>query len=168
MKKKVYELQEEGCTSRYLSVENRKYPVESPPAPDLIQWKNKGKKQVPRMILSWLLTLSICLGSYLLFAFIQLKQDELLSTYNFELNCNVLFTSTQLLTFNSVLDATDTNYFNCFCQTNLFNFDNPDYSRCYEWRVQYVTYLSIPIIISLMLVTYNVVVKFLFKLLTIL
>lgn len=46
------------------------------------------------------------------------------------------------------------------------NFDNPDYSRCYEWRYQYITYLAIPAVISLLLVVYNVVVSFIFRHLT--
>ena len=129
-------------------------------------WKNKGKKILPRVCLSWFLTLLVIFGSYMLFAFIQLEQDNLLSQYNFDLNCNVLFDSTQLATFNTLLDSTDTNYFNCFCQTHLFNFDNPDYNRCSDWRIQYATYLAIPIVVSLLLVIYNVAVKYLFKLFT--
>ena len=71
-----------------------------------------------------------------------------------------------MLTFSANLTATDSNYFNCFCQTNLFNFNNPDYSRCSDWRVQYATYLAIPIVVSLLLVIYNVAVKYLFKFFT--
>jgi hypothetical protein len=140
--------------------------VDTPPAPDLINWKNKGKRVVPRVVVSWLITLGVCFGSYLLFAYIQLEQDKMLSTYNFESNCGVLFQPAELSTFSLSLDASSSDYFSCFCQTNLFNFDSPDYDRCHNWRVQYATYLAIPVVISLLLVVYNVVVKYLFKLLT--
>ena len=151
-----------------MQIEKSKYSVKIPPAPDLIIWKNKGSRLLLRSILSWFLTLLVCFGSYLLFAFIQLEQDKLLSTYNFELSCNVLFTDPQLSTFDSTLNTGDVNYFSCFCQFNLFNFDNPDYDLCSSWRTDYAIYLAIPIVVSFLLVIYNVVVKYLFKLFTIL
>lgn len=121
---------------------------------------------VLRLIISWLLTLTICFGSFVLFGFIQAKQNSLLSEYNFNINCNVLFQSADLTIFNTTLSASNSNYFSCFCQKNLFNFNVQNSSSCDNFRIQYVTYLAIPIIISLFLVIYNVIVSFIFKLLT--
>lgn len=94
----------------------------------------------------------------MLFGYIQSKQIEYLSNYNFSINCDVLYTSAQLATYNP--PAGDNNYLSCFCKTNLFNFS---YSQCNDWRTTYFTYLAIPIIISFFLVVYNVIVSAFFK-----
>lgn len=114
-----------------------------------------------------MITLIICFGSYVLFGFLQAQQNSLLSQYNFNIDCNVLFQTSQLTVFNTTLNTNDTNYFSCYCKQNLFNFDNTDSATCGSWKVQYITYLSIPIVISLLLVVYNVIVSFIFKKLTV-
>ncbi len=113
------------------------------------------------MIISWILTLCICFGSYMLFGYIQQKQNDYLSGYNFSINCDVLYTSAQMT--NYVPIAGDDTYLSCFCKTNLFNFS---YEQCKDWRTTYFTYLAIPAIISLFLVIYNVVVSSFFKILS--
>lgn len=121
MKQDVYSLQEDSCFNRYLLVRGKAYEVSEPPAPDLIIWKNKGKNQVCRSIVSWFATLLICFGSYVLFGFLQLEQNSLLSDYNFNLNCEVLYPSQNWSAFDDSLGS-DPSYFSCFCIENLFNF----------------------------------------------
>ena len=94
VKKSIYELQTEGCFSNYLLFQGKEYKLSEPPAPDLILWQNKGKNVYLRAFLSWALTLLICMASYVLFGFIQYKQNKLLSEYNFDIDCEVLFPST--------------------------------------------------------------------------
>lgn len=127
----------------------------------MIIWKNKGKWTFIRLVISWIMTLAICFGSYMLFGYIQYKQNQFLSNYNFSINCDVLYTSSQMTTYSPI--AGDSNYLSCFCKTNLWNFS---YDQCSDWRSTYFTYLAIPIIISLFLVIYNVVVSTFFRMLS--
>lgn len=74
IKNKVLELKKEGCCKNVIKVDGKEYRIEEPPAPDLIQWKNKGRAVWPRLIISWTLTLGVCFASYVLFAYLQLQQ----------------------------------------------------------------------------------------------
>jgi hypothetical protein len=96
----------------------------------------------------------------MLFGYAQYKQNLYLSNYNFSINCDVLYTTAEMTVYNP---AGDNNYLSCFCKSNLLNFS---YTQCDDWRKTYFTYLAIPIIISLFLVIYNVVVSVFFKLLS--
>lgn len=114
VKKQVHELQRFRCFSKKLKIKNKTYEVKEPPAPDLILWKNKGKNLVARSLISWLVTLVICFGSYALFGFIQMEQNKLLADYHFDINCNVLYQASELAVYNASIS--DPNYFSCFCQ----------------------------------------------------
>jgi hypothetical protein len=92
-KKRIYEMQKDGCFKKYYEFNNREYVLSEPPPPDLIIWKNKGKWTFIRLIISWIITLAICAGSYILFAYIQYQQNQYLSTYNFNVDCSVLYTT---------------------------------------------------------------------------
>ena len=93
-------MQNDGCFSNYLLIHGREYRISEPPAPDLILWQNKGKNMCLRTTLSWLITLLICFASYVLFGFIQYEQNKLLSDYNFDIDCEVLFPNTPFVTFD--------------------------------------------------------------------
>lgn len=45
----------------------------------MLQWHNKGKYTCLRLLISWLITLIIVGGSYILFGFIQYQQNVILS-----------------------------------------------------------------------------------------
>lgn len=154
-------MQKEGCCSNYYQINDKQYKLSQPPAPDLIIWKNKGKWTFFRSIISWIITLAICFGSYILFGYIQQKQNDYLSAYNFNINCDVLYNSLQMSVYTPI--AGDDNYLSCFCKTNLWNFS---YDQCKDWRTTYFTYLAIPIVISMLLVMYNVIVSSFFKILS--
>lgn len=62
----------------------------------------------------WIITIAICFGSYVLFGFIQYRQTQLLSTYNYNIDCAVLFPNTSFIIFNATL-ATSSNYQTCYC-----------------------------------------------------
>jgi hypothetical protein len=113
MKNRIYEAQKDGCFSRYYQFGDKEYVLSEPPSPDLIIWKNKGRWTFLRVIISWILTLAICMGSYMLFGFIQYEQTSYLSTYNFNINCNVLYNSSQLASYLPI--AGDSNYLTCYC-----------------------------------------------------
>lgn len=156
-------MQKDGCFKKYYEFNNKQYVLSEPPPPDLIIWKNKGKFTFIRLIISWIITLAICGGSYVLFGYIQHQQNQYLSTYNFNIDCNLLYAQSVLTTFSTSLNQTDKNYLTCFCMNNLFSFD---YSQCTDFRKTYVTYLAIPVIISFLLVIYNVFVSSFFKILS--
>lgn len=102
------------------------------------------------------------MGSYMLFGYIQYEQNRFLSTYNFNINCNVLYSSGQLDVYTP--NDSDSNYLTCYCMNHLFSVgSNP---QCSEFQKSYFTYLAIPVIISLFLVFYNVAVSAFFKKLT--
>ena len=112
-------------------------------------------------MISWLLTLAICFGSYMLFGYLQYKQNDYLSTYNFNINCDILYPSQTFTTYSP--PAGDSNYLTCYCKANIIDFS---LSQCSEWRKSYFTFLAIPIIISLFLVVLNVAVTNIFRLLS--
>lgn len=167
MKQQIYQHQENGCFSKYFEFGNREYKLSQAPAPDTIKWENKGKRTYIRVTISWLLSLFICFASYLLFGFIQYQQNSLINSYSFNINCGILYNSTSLVSFDETLNQQSSNYMTCFCEANLFNFNNPSYYVCSNWRVQYAIYLAIPIIISVLLVIYNVLVSSIFRWLTV-
>lgn len=68
--------------------------MSEPPAPDMIIWSNKGKWTFVRVFISWMITFLICFGSYMLFGFLQYQQNQFLSQYNFNIDCEVLFPPT--------------------------------------------------------------------------
>ena len=132
----------------------------------MIQWKNRRSWTKVRVIISWLITFSLCMCSYMLFGYIQYKQSQLFSTYNYGIDCNVLFTSSQLSTFTNSL-SNDFNYQTCICKNqSLLSSANQNNSYCTNWQKQYVFYLAVPLIISLGIVVYNVFISYIFKLLT--
>lgn len=161
MKKRIYEHQRDGCFKKYYEFNGKEYTLSEPPPPDLIIWKNKGRWTLARVIVSWVITLAICLGSYVLFGYIQYQQNIFLSTYNFKIDCNVLYTSSQLSTYNPI--SGDNNYLTCFCMQNILTLD---YTQCNDFRKTYITYLAIPVVISVLLVIYNVIVSSFFKILS--
>jgi hypothetical protein len=48
------------------------------------------------MILSWIVTLLIVGGSFILFGLIQYEQNKLLSEYEFDIDCALFYTTPQL------------------------------------------------------------------------
>ena len=57
---------------------------------------------------------------------------------------------------------------NCYCDYNYLDIpsDSEIRGRCYDWAVAYGTYLAIPILISLGIVLYNLIISRFFKLMT--
>lgn len=163
-KQRVMKRQEAYCCGDKLVINNRVYYLKEPPIPDMIQWENRSSWTFLRNIISWLLTILICVGSYLLFGFIQLKQNQLFSQYNYGIDCNVLYTSSQLSTFNTNLGASSSSYLTCICKTSsVFDLTSNNNSYCSTWRSQYILYLTIPLLISLGIVVYNIIVSYIFK-----
>jgi hypothetical protein len=77
-----------GCFGNYLKIYKRKYYISEPPIADMILWQNKNKVTLIRVLISWLFTIAICFGSYLLVGYTSYKQQEKLQDYsnNFQ-NC---------------------------------------------------------------------------------
>ena len=82
----------------------------------MIQWQNRKKFTKIRMFISWTLTIGICFGSYLLIGYIQYEQLKAFSTYNYGIDCNVLFNSTQLQIIDNQLLNSNNNYVTCVCK----------------------------------------------------
>lgn len=159
-------MQQKACCSNKLMVEGRQYQLKEPPLPDMILWENRNKWTKTRTFFSWILTILLCLCSYMLFGFIQFRQSQLLSTYNYNIDCNVLFTSAQLTALNSTLSS-DVNYQTCICKDkSLTSLATDSASFCNTWQKQYILYLIIPLLISMGIVIYNVAISYVFKILT--
>ncbi len=94
---------------------NKIYTIEAAPIPDMILWENKYAWTKLRVFISWIFTIIICVGSYLLFGFIQYKQSQLFTEYNYGIDCNVLYTSAQLQIVDSSL-LSQANYVTCICK----------------------------------------------------
>jgi uncharacterized membrane protein len=154
-------MQRDGCFKKYYEFGGKEYVLSEPPPPDLIIWKNKGRLTFLRLLASWVITLAICAGSYVLFGYIQYQQNNYLSAYNFNIDCAVLYSAAQLATYTPI--PGDSNYLTCYCKNNLFSFDN---AVCSDFQKTYIAYLAIPVIISVLLVVYNVLVSSFFKLLS--
>ena len=137
--------------------------MESAPIPDMILWENRFSWTKIRVFISWILTIVICVGSYLLFGYIQYKQTELNSTYNYNIDCNVLYTSNQLAVVATAL-LVETNYVTCICKSqSLLDSFSQNSEYCSTWQRQYILYLTVPLLISLGIVVYNVIVSYIFQ-----
>lgn len=58
-----------------LEMSKKDYEIIDPPAPSLILWNNIGKNKLVRGIISWVISLTILLGTYVLTAYILSIQD---------------------------------------------------------------------------------------------
>jgi hypothetical protein len=114
----------------------------------------------------WIITVIICFGSYVLFGYIQYKQTQLLSTYNYNIDCTVLFPNTNFSVYNATL-AVSANYQTCYCDgKSLLDVASNQNTDCSSWQKQYIVYKSIPLLISLGIVMFNIIVSYLFIYLT--
>lgn len=156
-------IQESCCSNNEIRVGNNIYNIQAAPIPDMILWENKYSWTKLRVFISWIITIVICVGSYLLFGFIQYKQRQLFTDYNYGIDCDVLFTSTQLQVVDSSL-LSQPNYVTCICKNEgLLSFSSQNSSYCSTWSTQYKLYLIVPLLISLGIVIYNVIVSYIFK-----
>ena len=159
------------CCDRYIvTPRGKSYSFEEAPNPDMLQWPNKTKWTFCRVIISWLFTLVIVAGSYVLFGFIQWQQTRLLSAYNFKIDCGLFYpVKSDITTFSSTLySLNNVQYTHCYCSTNYLSFNINDQvsGHCSVWWRSYLLYLAIPILISLGLVMYNLFVSVIFKKIT--
>lgn len=112
------------------------------------------------------MVLVVCIGSYLLFGFIQYKQSQLNSDYNYSIDCTVLFPNENLTIYNVAL-STSNEYVTCYCKDqSLLNVASSQQNYCQTWQKQYILYKTIPLLISLGIVIVNVLVGQIFKGLT--
>lgn len=136
----------------------------------MLQWHNKTKWTFIRVIFSWIFTLAIVVASYILFGWIQWEQKQLLSKYNFKINCSLFYnTNLQLSSWiDSLYSASPAQYTHCYCSNNYFalNVSDEVLTHCQSWWKNYLLYLLIPLIISVGLVVYNLIVSIIFKKLT--
>jgi hypothetical protein len=98
-------LVERCCSGKSIQIGKKFYEIQSAPLPDMIIWENKYTWTKLRVFFSWIMTLLISIGSYLLFGYIQYEQSQLLTKYNYDIDCNVLYTSAQLSTVNQLLSS---------------------------------------------------------------
>ena len=132
----------------------------------MIMWENRTCWTKLRMTISWLITLIICLGSFILFGYLQYLQNQLFETYNYGIDCNVLFTSAQLTTIDSSLNG-NADYTTCICKSeSLVSLVSGESSYCAQWQKEYITYLAVPLCISLGIVVYNVCISFFYRIIT--
>ena len=132
----------------------------------MIEYENRNSWTKLRVLFSWLITLLICAGSYIFFGWLQYQQSVITSTYNYNIDCNVLFSSSQLTTIDNSL-LTDKNYQTCICRSeSLSNLQTNSKSYCLEWQKQYVIYITVPLIISMGIVLFNIFVSKIFKTIT--
>jgi hypothetical protein len=130
----------------------------------MVLWQNKYKWTKLRVFISWLFTIAICVGSYLLFGYIQYKQSQLFTEYNYGIDCSVLYTSTQLNSVDTSL-LSQPNYITCICKSDsLISLSSSNSAYCSTWTTKYRLYLIVPLLISLGIVLYNVMVSQLFRL----
>ena len=111
-----------------------------------------------RVCISWMLTVVVCFGSYLLFGYIQYRQQKAFSTFNYGIDCTILFNTTQLtLIDNSLL--TNNNYITCICKSQQLNdLVTSKNEYCTEWNRERVLNIFVPLLISLGIVLYNVII----------
>jgi len=115
----------------------------------------------------WIVTAGICFGSYVLFGFIQYKQAQLLSTYNYNIDCKVLYPTVSFLTYNETLASQSNNYLTCYCNDkSLLDVVSAQTDYCTAWQRQYLLYKAIPLLISLGIVMFNIIVSYAFIYLT--
>lgn len=136
----------------------------------MLQWHHKTKWTFVRVIFSWIISLAIVVASYVLFGWIQWEQKRLLSQYNFQIDCGLFYKSTlDYVTFSTALyNAAPTQYTHCYCSNYYFslNITTEASNHCQAWWRNYLLYLIIPVIISVGLVIYNLIVSIIFKKLT--
>ena len=83
----------------------------------MINWENRYKRTLARALFSWFLVVLLCLACYLLFGYIQFRQSQLNSDYNYKIDCNVLFPGVNFDTYSTSLAASGgNNYLTCYCQ----------------------------------------------------
>lgn len=80
-----------GCFVKSIKTKNRKHSVSEPPIADMVIWENQTKYTCLRVIFVWVITLGICLGSYLLIAFATFKKEESLASNKFDVNCGMFY-----------------------------------------------------------------------------
>ena len=73
-KRRLNAFAQEECCSKKFIVGNRKHNLREPPFPDLVIWKNKDRHTYIRVFISYLITLIIVLGSYLLIGVIEFEK----------------------------------------------------------------------------------------------
>lgn len=100
----------------------------------MINWENRYKWTKLRSIFSWLLMILIILGSYLFFGWIQYRQSILSSTYNYKIDCAVLFPGISFAIYDSA-KANDNNYVTCYCKDqSIFNVVAAQSNYCDTWQ----------------------------------
>ena len=132
---------------------------------DMIIWQNLHKWTCCRVLFIWLITLCICFCSYLLVGIAQFKKNELVANSSFGQDCEVIYSTSELETYDESIELDSSDYFDCYCDYHKFD---PQILRgeCYDWAIKYGTYLAIPIFISLGIVLYNLIISRLFRLMT--
>ena len=88
VRERVMAIQQSHCCVekvKYMDPEGveREYLLKNPPVPDMINWENRYKWTKIRTVISWLIVLMIVAGCYLLLGFIQYKQSQLNTDYNY-------------------------------------------------------------------------------------
>ena len=134
----------------------------------MILWENKYKWTALRVIFVWIITLGICFSSYLLVGVAQYQKEVLNQNNDFNSDCSVLYTGSQLTAYDSSLINAQ-GYIHCYCFYNyftLFNLTTEVVNNCSSWHSSYIWYLAIPILISLGIVLYNLIISRFFKLMT--
>lgn len=102
----------------------------------------------------------------MLFGYLQYRQNQLFNSYNYGIDCNVLFTSSQLSTIDTTLSG-NADYTTCICKSqSLLSLATSDSSYCTQWQQEYIVYMAVPLCISLGIVLYNVCISYLYRYIT--
>ncbi len=134
----------------------------------MINWDNRYKWTKLRSFFSWIIVLVIILGTYLLFGFIQYKQSQLNTDYNYNIDCTVLYPGVDFTVYSVTLAASSNEYMTCYCKDkSLLDVVNSSEDYCKTWQKQYILYKTIPLLISLGIVIVNVIVGQIFRLLSV-
>lgn len=134
----------------------------------MINWDNRYKWTKLRSFFSWIIVLVIILGTYLLFGFIQYKQSQLNTDYNYNIDCTVLYPGIDFTVYSVTLAASSNEYMTCYCKDkSLLDVVNSSEGYCKTWQKQYILYKTIPLLISLGIVIVNVIVGQIFRLLSV-
>lgn len=108
-----------------LKINKKPYKIKKACRPDLIQWENLNSHYIIRTILSWVITLSILVLSYLMIAAAQIGQTQILNKFDFNINCGLLYNDNSLESWSQTLKS-DNNWVNCYCSSHLsevFSYD---------------------------------------------
>ena len=90
-----------------------------------------------------------------------------MSTYNYNIDCSVLYPSVNFGTYDATLAGQSSNYLTCYCNSqSLFNVISSKSDYCKTWQKQYILYKAIPLLISLGIVVFNVIVAEMYRYLT--